>query len=64
MSIEPETVYQQNGYETRTRYLECLAEDYDLPLRVVVAIANVLGPTEDFDGLVTACQDAAEASWE
>lgn len=58
------TIYQQNGYETRTRYFECLAEDYDLPLRTVVALANVLGPNEDFDGLVIACQDAAEAAWD
>jgi hypothetical protein len=44
-------VYQENGYLNRNQYLEELAEDYDLPVRKVKKLANMLGPEEDFDML-------------
>lgn len=52
-------IYQENGYETRKDYLQSLADEYGVELSVVSAIASVLGPSEDFDGLVTSVQDAA-----
>lgn len=53
------SVYTDNGYEDRLDYLESLAEDYEVDIHTVVTLADLLGPEEDFDGLVTGVQDAA-----
>jgi hypothetical protein len=50
--------YQANGFATRRDYLESLAEEY--PRDTVFALASMLGPNEDFDGLVTALEDYAD----
>lgn len=50
--------YQEMGYANRRAYLESLAEEY--PRETVFALAAMLGPNEDFDGLVIALEDAAE----
>jgi hypothetical protein len=55
-----QSIYQQNGYESRNDYLRSLAEEYGVPLHVVRLAATMLGPNEDFDGLVTELQDYAE----
>ena len=52
-----ENVYQRNGYKHRQDYLESLADDYEIDLETVLALAEVLGPSEDFDGLVSAIED-------
>lgn len=49
--------YKENGYKDRDDYLRCLSEDYDVRLETVYALADLLVPTEDFDGLVTALED-------
>ena len=54
------SVYAQSGFRDRKDYLSHLAEDYGLELDTVLAIANVLGPNEDFDGLVIALEDYTE----
>ena len=51
------TIYQENGYESREEYLQCLAEDYGVELETVESLAMMLGPNEDFDGLVVALED-------
>lgn len=51
------SVYTDEGYKSRMDYLECLAEDNGAELQLVLAAATVLGPDEDFDGLVTLVQD-------
>ena len=51
------SIYQRNGYESREHYLQSLAEDYDVPLETVHTLANLLGPEEDFDGLVSHLAD-------
>lgn len=51
-------VYQENGFKDRADYIRQLAEDYGLMELVVWQLADLLGPEEDFDGLVVACQDA------
>jgi hypothetical protein len=51
------SVYTENGYENRRDYLNSLAEEYRVPLEIVYAAADLLGPNEDFDGLVTTIQD-------
>lgn len=49
------TVYQQNGFKDREEYLEHLKQNYDSDL--VIALSDLLGESEDFDGLVTALSD-------
>jgi len=49
--------YLEYGAENRAEYLEMLSEDYGVDLDAVHAMADVLGPTEDFDGLVTSLED-------
>lgn len=51
-------IYQQHGYENRLDYLTNLSFDYDVNLDSVLALADMLGPREDFDGLVAMLQDA------
>lgn len=53
----PLEVYQKNGYNSRKHYLQCLSEDYGVPLDVVWSLANMM-PNEDFDGLINALEDA------
>ena len=49
--------YQLKGYADRAAYLRSVAEDYDVPLYQVLAIADLLGPSEDFDGLLVEVDD-------
>lgn len=50
-------VYIEHGYKDRKDYLTQLAEENGLDYEIVLAIADLLGPSEDFDGLVTSVQD-------
>ena len=54
------TVYQEQGYNSRRHYLECLADDLGIDKSTVFMMAQMLGPDEDFDGLVTSLEDYAE----
>ena len=56
-------VYLENGYDNRDDYLRSLSEDYGVPLDAVLALAEVLGPDEDFDGLVSNLEDAMFSGW-
>ena len=49
--------YLEYGVETRAEYLEMLADDFGVDIDTVHAMADVLGPMEDFDGLVTSLED-------
>ena len=49
--------YTENGYASRRDYLDSLAEDFDIDRDTVYMMADLLGPTEDFDGLVTSLED-------
>lgn len=60
--IRPE-VYKENGYADRDDYLNGLSEDYGVPIDAVLALAEVLGPDEDFDGLVSNLEDAMYSGW-
>lgn len=50
-------IYQEEGYIDRDDYIESLAMDFGLNKDIVWALADVLGPNEDFDGLVTELED-------
>ena len=47
-------IYRENGYADRDDYLNCLSEDYGIPIEDVYSLAEMLGENEDFDGLVSA----------
>lgn len=53
-------IHRENGYDDRDDYLASLAEDYGVDPAIVEILADFLGEDEDFDGLVTMVQDAAE----
>jgi hypothetical protein len=52
------SVYTENGYKNRRDYLDQLADDMEADRDTVYMLADLLGPSEDFDGLVTALEDA------
>lgn len=43
--------------EERREYLAELAEEYDVPWHVVLVLADMLGPSEDHDGLICELED-------
>jgi hypothetical protein len=50
-------IYKDNGFDNREEYLKDLAEQYDVDFVVVYNMAETLGPTEDFDGLINMLED-------
>lgn len=46
-------VYLRVGCKDRDAYLRHLSEDFGLPLSKVKTVANLLGPDEDFDALLS-----------
>ena len=58
MEENKENVYKENGYTDRKDYLQCMADEYGVPLEVVTELADLLGESEEFDGLISALQDA------
>ena len=47
--------YAAHGFANRREYLESLCEDH--PRDAVLLLADILGPSEDFDGLLIALRD-------
>ena len=45
-------IYQKNGFKNRKDYLIWLSKDYNIDIKIVLTLATVLGPDEDFDGLL------------
>ena len=45
--------YTAQGYKDRNDYLTSLAGDYGIDMPAVRMIAGILGPSEDFDALVS-----------
>ena len=50
-------IYIRHGYENRRDYLKSLAEDYGFDYETVALLADTMGETEDFDGLVSMLED-------
>ena len=50
-------IYTSNGYKDRNDYLNDLADDMGIDRNSVDMIADMLGESEDFDGLVSALED-------
>ena len=55
--------YQVDGAIDRFGYLESLADDHGVEFDVVLTLVDVLGPEEDFDGLVTSLEDLAAGAF-
>lgn len=53
------SVYTENGYANRAVYLDSLREEYGRDL--VNILLTILPPSEDFDGLVMALEDAMDS---
>ena len=51
------SVYEEHGYKNREEYLRELADENGADLEAVFALADMLGPDEDFDGLRVAVED-------
>jgi hypothetical protein len=49
--------YQEDGAIDRFGYLETLAQDHGVSFETMLTLVDVLGPEEDFDGLVTSLED-------
>jgi len=49
--------YRERGYRNREDYLTQLAEENGADISAVLAAADILGPGEDFDGLVVMVED-------
>jgi hypothetical protein len=54
------SIYTENGYESRKDYLNELADENGVERKIVYMLASMLGPEEDFDGLVTEVGDYAD----
>ena len=55
------SIYTENGYANRKDYLDELREEYGSDM--VNTLITVLPASEDFDGLVTALEDAMDSFW-
>ena len=53
--------YIDNGFKNRKDYLNSLAEDFKLDRETVYMMADLLGESEDFDGLITSLEDYSES---
>jgi hypothetical protein len=49
--------YQDAGYEDREEYLKHLSQIYEVDETSVISLAELLGPEEDFDGLIEDLKD-------
>ena len=52
--------YTEAGYKNRRDYLDTLADDLGIDRATVYAAAAMLGPSEDFECLVTMLEDHAD----
>lgn len=51
------TIYEEHGFRSRKCYLASLADEFGIPEDVVITLAELFGPDEDFDGLISAIED-------
>jgi hypothetical protein len=54
---EDKSRYTANGYKDRDDYLSSLADGRGIDSMAVRMTAGMLGPSEDFDGLVSELED-------
>ena len=61
--MDENNAYIENGYKDRDDYLQCMSDEYGVPLKVVHSLADMLGESEEFDGLISALEDAENMDW-
>ena len=61
-ALDHREAYLAAGFTCRRQYLGYLAEEFGVEPLTVFTMAHALGPSEDFDGLVTALEDG-EGRW-
>ena len=61
--MDEDNAYIQNGYKDRDDYLQCMSDDYGVPIETVYSFSDMIGESEDFDGLVSALEDAENMDW-
>jgi len=49
--------YIEEGYTNRKSYLHGVAEQFGVDYSTVAILADILGESEDFDGLITSLED-------
>jgi len=54
------SIYTEQGYKDRHDYLASLADETGVDMETVFTLASLLGPSEDFDGLVISLEDMSE----
>lgn len=59
MAKRDNSMYEEYGCADRQEYLTMLADENGLSYEVVFGIADMLGESEDFDGLVCEVEDYA-----
>ena len=55
--MEENDIYVKNGYKNREDYLKNLADEYGVSYSIIETYANILGSSEDFDGLIACLED-------
>lgn len=50
-------IYRRKGFSDRFDYLDAVAAEYGVSLEVVYNLSDMLGPNEDFDGLIRALEE-------
>ena len=60
--MDDNNAYILNGYKDRDDYLQCMSDDYNVPIEVVYSLADMLAG-EEFDGLVSALEDTENMDW-
>ena len=57
MTFTTDETLTEMGYSSKDEYLEALADNYGTDLFEVIALADLLGDEELFDGLVSTLED-------
>lgn len=52
--------YRKLGYTSRDAYLKSLAANFGVDKNRVISLAELLGPAEDFNGLVSDLEDFSQ----
>ena len=61
--MDDNNAYIENGYKDRDDYLQSLSDEYGVSIETVYTLADVLGESEEFDGLISALEDAENMDW-
>ena len=51
--------YLRKGFQTRKEYLRDLAEQFGMSYKKVLLYADLFGPEEDFDALITSLEEVS-----